>query len=120
MKLTPIISIFLLLNLMSVNSQIQVNFAGSAHGFALNKEALEYDKDYIGDIDQQRNQYNTSKYLSLGLGYLFEEQIYLGGEIAYNKSLLSGAQGVGIEDMYNQEWHVQSIFWNSEITTHKN
>jgi hypothetical protein len=117
MKLRQIISIFLFLNLMSVNSQIQINFAGSAYGFALNKEALEYDKSYLGDLDQQYNQYNTSKYLSLGLGYLFKEQIYLGGEIAYNKSLISGTQGVGPEEMYNLEWHVQSISWNGEINS---
>lgn len=81
-----ILTIFFLSFTTIVAGQLNVNITGSGYGLALNKDDVYYDP-----YGEYSNYYETSSYISLGVGYLFDEKNLLSLESSFQQSSFNGS-----------------------------
>lgn len=77
---------FLFSFVSTVKSQLNINITGSGYGFALNKDDIYYDP-----FGEYSNYYETSNYMSIGIGYLYEDKSLISFESSFRQSILDGS-----------------------------
>lgn len=100
MKNTALILIFLLsLHVKSVDAQVQINLGASGYGYAVNKDEL-----YFDPFGEYSSYYKTSKYVSLGVGFLHNQRNYIGLETSLQQSIFEGSSHNPFPDYEPTEW----------------
>ena len=95
----------------SAFGQFQLNLGGSAYGIALKKEAIGYN-----DLGESGTSYKNTKYLTLGVGYLFKDHLYVGFETGFNQSKFGGYQFNPFPSADADGW----IYMGTSYTAHLN
>lgn len=84
-KICFYLAVFLLIFPSNVKSQLNVNITGSGYGIALNKDDI-----YYNPYGEYSNNYETSRFISLGIGYLVDENNLFSFESSFQQSMLKG------------------------------